>query len=86
MKRQEIPPRNWKRWGLAYASHWLVGAVLGVLIAGLAPVVGCAGLAIILVYQWVEFLRRGDTPARDILDYGVGFAVGAAGYAVWSLI
>lgn len=85
--RQEIPKRNWRRWGLAYASHWLTGGVIGALVAGMDPLVGCAGLALIIAYQWLEFERRHDTPARDLLDYGTGFAVGVLAYkgVMWLL-
>ena len=77
---RRIPRRNWRRWGLAYASHWLTGGVLGALVAGVDPVLGIGGLALVIAYQGLEYARRKDTPGRDLLDYGVGFAVGAAAY------
>jgi len=34
--------------------------------------------ALVISYQWAEFVRRGDTITRDIRDYIVGFTL--AGY------
>ena len=31
------------------------------------------GLAVEMFYQLVEFLRRGDTPARDVKDVKLGY-------------
>ena len=50
------------------------------------PVLGYPILACYLVYQWLEFLRRGDTPARDVMVFMVGLVPVLAGGWGWGLL
>ena len=49
------------------------------------PVAGCLITLSVLTRQTVEFLRRNDTPARDIGDHIAGMVLGVAGYFTWSI-
>ena len=82
--RNEIPPRNWRKYGYGYVGHGLMGAVVafGIYLGGVFRVLAIVGIAIQLVYQWLEFLRRGDTPGRDTGDIFAGYLVGA-GFVSW---
>ena len=79
-----LPPRK-ARYIPSYIGHGLIGvfAFIGILFGGLWRVVAVVGLALYLTYQTVEFLRRGDTPARDVGDTGAGYV---AAIAVWLAI
>ena len=87
MKRwqQRIPARDWGRWWLAYAAHGGTGALAMLLILSGQPVAGCLVTLAVLTRQTVEFLRRNDTPARDIGDHITGMVLGAAGYVAWGI-
>ena len=67
-----LPPRDWPAHWKTYIGHGLLGALVALMMLSAWPVSGCAILACYLVYQTVEFLRRGDTPARDVADFMVG--------------
>ena len=73
--------RQWRKWGLSYASHWATGAVLGFAMAygDGYEWAGGGGLALVLAYQLGEYWKYGDTVALDLKDYGIGYAVGAVG-------
>ena len=91
MKHRPIPPRQWR-----YAPHYLCHAAVGALVAlGILtapevhdPVAVYAVFAgsSFLIYQCIEFLRRGDTPARDIADFMVGLLLAGAGYAAYEAL
>ena len=83
-----IPPRNWRKHGVFYVAHAASGALvaIGIMFGGPIRTLALAWLAIRLVYQWLEFERRGDTPGRDVGDISVGFAaavVGALAMVFW---
>ena len=65
-----MPPTDWKRHWPTYLGH----IALGILTAQMIATTGWGfpgmllGIAF-LVYQYVEFKRRGDTPARDIAHW-----------------
>lgn len=78
-----VPPRDWSRWWWAYAAHWCTGfvAACGMLVApvlaGHLAIVPFAMLPVLVsVRQIVEFLRRWDTPGRDLGDHLTGFVAG----------
>ena len=86
MTNKPLPPWDWKHHWYNHLGH----ALLGILVAGIVcsgwAVAGCAILTCYLVYQWLEFLRRGDTPARDVKVFMVGLVpVLAAGWG-WGLL
>ena len=70
------PPRNWRRYWWCYLGHALLGALAGWLTGSHQ---GWGILMIYLAYQTLEWLRmrdgKGDTPGRDIADFGVGYVV-----------
>lgn len=72
-----MPARDWRRHSVDYLLHVLLG-LAAALSLGLDTwaVYGVLGTAIFLTYQVVEFLRRGDTPARDIFDFALGWGAG----------
>ena len=79
--KEPVPPRNWKKWAIAYIAHGLTGAMSG---AGVGfavgigdPVYALTFLVSVLVCtrQTLEYLRRNDTPGRDLGDHLTGFAL-----------
>ena len=86
--QQELPPRDWGEYGWCYLAHGATGAIsgagLGVAIVGailVSPVylaAAFAALTSLLVFwrQTTEFIRRNDTPGRDMGDHIVGWCVG----------
>ena len=82
-----IPPRDWRRYWWAYLLHGLSGglAAVGILMGGVWRTFALVGLAVEMFYQLVEFLRRGDTPARDVKDVKLGyyFTIGAIILICW---
>ena len=76
-----IPPRIWRKDGVFYVAHAASGALvaLGIIWGGPVRVLALAWLATRLVYQWLEFERRGDTPGRDVGDISIGFGAMVAG-------
>ena len=92
MARPPVPPRNWRRWGFAYFAHAATGAIAG---AGVGFAVGAGYWPATLTHllairsdwrQYVEFLRREDTPGRDMGDSIAGYCCGLlAGFAVGAI-
>ena len=77
-----VPARNWVKWGYAYAAHAFTGLISGGGI-GLAMATGDPVWALsylvtvtVMVRQTVEYLRRHDTPGRDIGDHLIGLVAG----------
>ena len=79
--KDPVPPRDWKRWGFAYAAHFTTGVI-----SGLGPVLGAllgqptltASIiltAAVCARQGLEWGRRNDTPGRDIGDHIIGLAL-----------
>ena len=81
-------PRNWKKDGHNYIGHGLIGAacVVGIVIGGPFLVLAIVGLTIQLVYQWLSFLKKGDTPGRDVGDVFAGFLVAVVVFVLWLLL
>ena len=79
--------RNWKKDGHNYIGHGLIGAacVVGIVIGGPFLVLAIVGLTIQLVYQWLSFLKKGDTPGRDVGDVFAGFLVAVVVFVLWLL-
>ena len=69
--------RNWRKWTLGYASHWLVGAVIGFGSTTAFWPASLIGALFVMRYQRAEWEQIADSWALDSLDYGIGFAVGA---------
>ena len=72
MKAKPLPPRDWRKHWHSYLGHWLLGVWVAAMILDGWISSGFAILICYLVYQYVEFKRRGDTPARDVADFMVG--------------
>ena len=89
-----LPSRNWRKWGVAYVAHAATGffSSSGSIISldqGLIYLTPAfIQLSLLVCWrQYVEFLRRNDTPGRDLGDHIIGFGAGiAAGMLVSSLI
>ena len=81
--RRDLPKGDLKKHGIDYAVHFLVGfaAALGMLVG---PALENAVVAVpfvmlvvfICVRQTVEFMRRRDTPGRDLQHYMMGYMGG----------
>lgn len=82
MTSRPLPPRDWRGHGVHYALHALMGAALGFGLLGV-PTVSLTGTALFLAYQTLEFCRRGDTPARDVKDFSLGWTAGVAAGIGW---
>ncbi len=80
----DLPGRSLREWWWAYLLHGGTGfvAAFGMIVAPLATgeavlVIPFAGLsAMVGLRQTVEFIRRGDTPGRDLGDHLTGFVFG----------
>ena len=70
-----VPPRDWKKYGVAYVLHGVQGAVCGYLLKR-NPKVSLTGTGLYMGYQTLEMWRRKDTPARDVKDFSVCWAAG----------
>ena len=87
--QQPIPARDWRRWGGAYAAHFMTGMIAGFGVGFAAGAVGSSGnakygfaaLSHLLsirsdIRQTVESIRRNDTPGRDMGDSIAGWCIG----------
>ena len=92
-------PREWRKYGAWYLVHMFTGAVAaaGMIVSatsepiGIVPFAGVTGL--VMVRQTVEFLKRRDTPGRDLGDHLTGYVFGlgvgivlVAADAPWGLL
>ena len=78
-----LAPENWRRWWFAHLSHMATGmiAAAGMLIAPvelhqLAWIPFALLTLMVWVRQMVEFLRRNDTPGRDLQHHMMGYVAG----------
>ena len=76
--RDPLPSVDWRQWWYAYIAHFLTGALagLGVTYGGEAAVYFVVIPALVVARQTLEFLRRNDTPGRDLGQHIAGFCVG----------
>ena len=81
--KKPLQPENWRRWWFAYLAHMATGAIAaaGMLIAPveLHPVASLPFALLTLmvwVRQTVEFIRRNDTPGRDLQHHMMGYVAG----------
>lgn len=87
-----VPPRDWRSYGLCYAVHFLTGMIAGAgvgyaiggVVAHQSPYLLAPALTQLLAFrtdwrQTVEFLRRFDTPGRDMGDSIAGYCFGLLG-------
>ena len=88
--RDRLPGRDWERWGVAYIAHALTGFIssCGTIIAidqlEIALVIPFVALSALVCWrQYVEFLRRNDTPGRDLGDHIVGYGIGIGVGLLW---
>ena len=76
-----IPKRNWRKWWYAYGAHMLTGAISGGFTAFAVSVnewTYAFAIALSVLCFWrqtVEYLRRNDTPGRDMGDHITGWAI-----------
>lgn len=81
---QPVPKRNWSKWWYAYAAHVVTGITsgggIGIAIGVNEPVWALTFLITVTVIarQTVEYLRRNDTPGRDLGDHLIGLFAGLA--------
>ena len=77
-----IPKRNWHKWGVAYVSHMTTGAiaqcgaVLGAALIDPFLLTAVAIHLLVIARQGLEFMRRNDTPGRDLMDHIIGAVIG----------
>lgn len=67
------------RWNWTGEIHHIVGGICAILLL-IRPSLGYTGTALFLVYEVVEWLRIGDTPDRDILEFCIGYFLVCIGY------
>ena len=85
------PPRDWGIDGVNYAIHFVEGVLTSVsFIVGMVydiPILWSMSLSFLLMYfayQIVENWAREDTPARDLSDFMLGWAVPAfVALSIW---
>ena len=91
-ERWQVPLQedDWGKWWYAHVAHAATGniAAAGMLIAPfeLHPlaIVPFAGLTLHVAWrQYVEFLRRNDTPGRDLQWHLIGYVSGLAEGVGW---
>lgn len=70
------PSRRWK-YLPAYLAHGVIGAWCGYHLND-RPASSLTATGLYLVYQTLEMWRLGDTPSRDVSDFGIGWAAGLA--------
>ena len=82
---KEVPKENWKKWWVAYISHMGTGAIasIGILLSPkyLHPLAILAFIllpVLVVCRQTLEFLRRNDTPGRDLKHHLMGYTLGIA--------
>lgn len=73
----KLPPRSWRRHWSGYLGHGLIGVAvaLGIFLGGVWLVLAITGLVIQLTYQGLSFLRKRDTPGRDVGDVFAGYLI-----------
>ena len=91
--RVPVPPLNLRRWWYGYLGHALEGALAaGAMVAGPvlwpslpAPLFGAGALLFAgsIAAQWMGFLRKNDTPGRDVHHVLLGYCVGLLASGVW---
>ena len=88
-----LQPENWRRWWFAYLAHMVTGAIAaaGMLIAPvelheLAWLPFALLTLMVWVRQTVEFLRRNDTPGRDLQHHMMGYVAGLIAGTWWHLL
>ena len=81
--RRDLPPGSWSKHRVPYITHIFVGfaaafgMVVGPALEGAILAVPFVMLVVfICVRQTVEFMRRRDTPGRDLQHYMMGFMGG----------
>ena len=95
--RVPVPPVNVRRWWYGYLAHTLEGALTAVaMVAGpalwpsLAVPLLVAGALLFtgsIFAQYLGFLRKNDTPGRDVHHILLGYCLGllACGIALWQV-
>ena len=81
---KKLEARDWEKHALPYIVHFMTGLIAstGMMLVTVWQgkpelVVPFFGLSLLVISrQTVEFLRRGDTPGRDLGDHIRGFAIG----------
>ena len=91
--RVPVPPVNLRRWWPGYLGHFLEGALAAAtMIAGPALWpdfgnylfgAGALLLAGSFTAQWLGFLRKNDTPSRDIHHILLGYCAGLLACGAW---
>ena len=92
-RRPPVQPRDWKKYGVAYVAHGVTGfaASFGMIVAGSHfgwfVFIPFLLLTVEVLYrQTIEYLRRHDTPGRDLQDHLTGYVTGlcaAVAVFVW---
>ena len=82
----DVPPRDHEKWGVAYWAHRATGFIAAAGMMTIPTFTGNIALVVpfglltfvVCVRQTVEFMRRRDTPGRDLEDHIYGFIAGLA--------
>ena len=87
-----MPPEDWREHGVSYVAYMATGviAAAGMLIAPvelhqLAWMPFALLTLMVWVRQTVEFLRRNDTPGRDLQHHMMGYVAGLIAGTWWHL-
>lgn len=67
-----IPPRDWRRWWYGYIGHFLLGVLTAVMLITDWTMTGLGFLLAYVAYQGFSYLRKKDTPGRDVGDFMAG--------------
>lgn len=87
------PPVSLRRWWYGYLGHVLEGALAAAaMVAGLelwpalaVPLFGTGALLLTgaVASQWLGFLRKNDTPGRDVHHILLGYCAGLLACGAW---
>ena len=82
-----MAPRDWRKYKWGYLSHFAQGVAGAALCLTPEPqaLAGLCLLGLCVAYQWAGWVKKGDTVARDLMDIGIGFGVGLAGWVGWQI-
>ncbi len=91
--RAPVPPVDLRRWWHGYLGHFLEGALAAAaMTAGpmlwpdLGPYLFGAGALLLagsIAAQWLGFLRKNDTPGRDVHHVLLGYCAGLLCCGAW---
>ena len=86
--RDPLPDMDWETWWYAYIAHALTGVItgLGVIFGGDVAPYFMSIPVLVVARQTLEFLRRNDTPGRDLGQHMGGLFTVLALYVVYRIV